>query len=209
MIDLRELHFGRLAVIKEAETVKGKRRWVCACICGTQLTVDQYKLRSGATQSCGCLRNELTAKRSTVHGHARRGYKSRTWSAWAAMNDRCYRKSSTAYQRYGAVGIQVCDRWRTSYDNFLADMGECPEGMTLDRRDNSLGYELNNCRWSTPSEQAVNRRTTRLVTIGDRTQCLKHWASEFGIDYIKVYKRVTYLGWTIEEALEINTKDSA
>lgn len=80
-----------------------------------------------------------------------------TYQSWCAMINRCFQPSQPSYQYYGARGITVCERWR-SYENFLADMGERPEGMTLDRIDNDLGYEPSNCRWATATEQSRNQR---------------------------------------------------
>lgn len=79
------------------------------------------------------------------------------------MRDRCYRETFSAYPNYGGRGITVCDRWRESFENFLADMGERPAGTTLDRIDPFGDYEPDNCRWSTPTEQARNRRKTQEI----------------------------------------------
>lgn len=96
------------------------------------------------------------------HGHARTGTgtPSRTWEAWRSMRKRCYLPTARGYAEYGGRGIIVCERW-SSFDNFLADMGECPAGLSLDRINNNGNYEIGNCRWSTWKEQASNRRTTR------------------------------------------------
>lgn len=97
------------------------------------------------------------------HGHTRRdGYCSPTYYSWYAMLLRCEHLDHAAYVRYGSKGIRICERWH-AFENFLKDMGERPPGMSLDRFPNGAGnYELGNCRWATPIEQAQNRRTTKL-----------------------------------------------
>jgi len=101
---------------------------------------------------------------SIVHGHARKGQHTPTFNSWLAMISRCTRVSQKSYMNYGARGITVCDRWRESFANFLADMGERPEGKTIDRRDNDKGYSPNNCRWATRQEQNVNRRPRQVLS---------------------------------------------
>lgn len=98
-----------------------------------------------------------------THGQSggRLGKASRTYNSWTAMLSRCYKKSDVAYQRYGGRGISVTKRWRDSFESFLNDMGERPEGRTLDRIDNRFGYFHSNCRWATPSEQIRNQSPRR------------------------------------------------
>lgn len=113
-----------------------------------------------------------------------------------------WRVKDKSNSRYGGRGITIDPRWE-SFENFLADMGERPEGASLDRIDNDGPYSANNCRWSTPEEQANNRRNTRHITFGDKTQTLARWARETGTPYSTLYNRIFRHGWSIEEALTI------
>ncbi len=96
------------------------------------------------------------------HGYNRRGKRSPTYSTWRAMINRCSLPSVYAYRWYGARGIRVCERW-LSFANFLSDMGERPEGCTLDRQSNDGNYELSNCKWSTRRDQSRHRGNVKLT----------------------------------------------
>jgi hypothetical protein len=116
------------------------------------------------------------------------------------MKCRCYNPKDINYLRYGGRGITVCDRWRDSFTNFLADMGECPKRLTLDRIDNDGNYEAGNCRWATPKQQQRNKRYNLVLTHNGRTQCLKAWAEETGLNYNTLHGRLRN-GWSVSEAL--------
>lgn len=103
----------------------------------------------------------------TQHGHARNGKVTSEHHAWNDMKQRCYNSNNPRYKDYGGRGITVCYRWLNSFENFLADMGPKPLGLSLDRKDNEGNYTLDNCRWATPMEQAANRRPAK--------KRRKHW----------------------------------
>lgn len=141
--------------------------------------------------------------RRTNHGHCgnprRGGRPSRTYRIWGGIIDRCHNPNSGGWTNYGARGIVVCDRWRT-FENFLLDMGECPPGLSLDRRENHLGYSKANCRWATNEEQANNTTRTVLFTYQGKRMSMKQWTRELGISYdtIKFRRRN---GWSLEDTL--------
>ena len=114
---------------------------------------------------------------------------------------RCHRPSCRAYSNYGARGIYVCDRWRESFENFLADMGPKPSpAHSIDRIDNNLGYSPENCRWATWHEQSRNKRVNLLVEHRGKRQCLTDWARDTGIHVNTLRFRIKK-GWPVERAL--------
>lgn len=153
--------FGLLTVIEEADPYYRSSgfklyRYKCLCKCGRETVVVGQNLRSGTTKSCGCRMGKYK------HGHA--GVGSRTYQTWTAMRARCNNPTHTAYPRYGGKGIAVCDEWNdpeTGFQAFLEDMGERPEGLTLDRKDGAYGYSKANCRWATNAEQYENKKVVR------------------------------------------------
>lgn len=197
LIDLKGLRFDRLTVIERAPNDKwGKTEWSCRCDCGTDRVVDAGSLRRGLIRSCGCFRREETAKNWTTHGYARTA----TYRVWAHLKARCSNPHDNSFRNYGGRGIRVCERW-TIFENFLADMGEKPPGMTLERIDNDGGYSARNCRWASRKEQCNNTRQNLQITHNGVTRNLKQWTEETGVPYHKAYERIYKLGWDIERAL--------
>ena len=131
------------------------------------------------------------------HGDAR---KTPEYLAWQNMRARCNRATHPEYPNYGGRGIVICERWN-DYANFLADMGRRPgSGYSIERIDNDGPYSPENCRWATAAEQRRNKRSTRLVSFGGRTQCIADWAAETGLNADTITIRLR-LGWPVEKAL--------
>ena len=151
--------FGRLTVIGRAKNIGEQTAWNCRCSCGAEKTVMSSKLRSGETRSCGCLRREVSIERMSIHSHSRKGRRSTEYNSWRAMLQRCGNPNYREYRYYGGAGVSVCDRWTSSFENFLADMGMKPHSKhSIDRIDPSGNYEPSNCRWADSLTQRLNRR---------------------------------------------------
>lgn len=141
--------------------------------------------------TCGCQRG-LFKK----HGMSNTS----TYNIWMGVKNRCDSKSSTVYKWYGAKGISYDKKWKT-FEGFLEDMGQRPEGKTLDRIDNSKGYSKENCRWATMKEQQNNKNSNRIFTIKGLTKTMADWCEEYNVNYKLVECRVNKYKWDIEKAL--------
>lgn len=157
------LRSDRLVVVAEAPRLgRGKRAFLCHCDCGAKVTVLGESIRSGNTKSCGCRKID---QRRAFRPHLKHGGSSghpqkrtATYRSWLAMRARCNKHSTNGFENYGGRGIRVCKRW-DRYEAFLADMGERPEGMSIDRIDPDGNYEPGNCRWATAADQRRNQRS--------------------------------------------------
>lgn len=180
--------FGLLTVTRMTEKRNKSLEilWECLCDCGTTVLKSKTYLKNHPHPSCGC--QEHLTKKS--------GYKS-----WATMIQRCYNKNTEEYKYYGGRGIKVCDKWLEGFYNFYLDMGDRPEGFTLDRIDVNGDYEKENCRWATIKEQSTNKRNTIHVAFNGSDVTLRELSELCGISRATLYSRICVCGWSVKDAI--------
>lgn len=154
--------------------------WYCKCDCGNVVRCYGGSLRAGTTASCGCLKSKNTKTKKLIKGAKFIEKKpilrkKPIYYIWASMLTRCLNPKAKCFKNYGGRGITVCERW-LKFENFLADMGEKPDGLSLDRIENDKGYYKENCRWATFEEQANNRRNNVMIKIGSDVKSIAQWA---------------------------------
>lgn len=198
--------FGRLVALHEIPGSPKYIKYMCACDCGTVHPVRAGHLRDGSATSCGCYKRELVRDRGrqTRHGHTTDNSRSPTYAAWQSMRDRCGNERCPRFCDYGGRGIKVCARWG-NFERFLADMGERPEGTSLDRIDVDGNYEPGNCRWATNLEQQNNRRNNRVIAMGGQVKTVAQWCREHGANgnIVRYHLRA---GKPLEVALALGAK---
>lgn len=175
--DITGQKFGRLTAIRPTDERRNNCVvWECLCLCGNKCFVSTDYLRNKHTRSCGCLKQECRYFKH-IHGKAR----TPIYKVWRGMFERCYNPNSKDFKDYGGRGIKVCKHWH-KFENFYEDMGDRPEGKTLDRwPDNDGNYKLENCRWATLKQQNGNRRP---ISCGPNKQ---HWFRAWHKDSMAQY----------------------
>jgi hypothetical protein len=192
-LNLLGQRFERLVVIERLKNDRKYRTWwLCQCDCGWKTAVKGEALVSGGTRSCGCLHREEVAALARQHGMSR----TPTYVSWLNMRRRCGNPADSAYANYGGRGIAVCEAWQASFEAFYADMGVCPVGFTLERRDNDGPYSAENCSWASRKTQGHNRRTTCLVMWNGISRSITEWADVLGLARATVTRRLRN-GWPI------------
>lgn len=192
MLEIIKLNVSRLP--------SGKVKHLFRCFCGKAFEAIRGDVNRGHTKSCGCLvrtddHRNLASTRSTKHGMSN----TPTWNSWSAMRKRCLNRNDKDYKRYGSKGITICAEW-DSFDIFFRDMGNRPEGKTLDRIDTLGNYGPSNCRWATATEQANNRTTTNILTFIGTTHAVAEWARILEVKEDTLANRVRH-GWSTEQVL--------
>ena len=183
--------FSKLTALGFVGIVHSGALWLCRCECGKHATVSSVRLRFGRARSCGCDRPVPTSR--TYNRHP-------IYGLWKSMKSRCFNPNSQAFKEYGGRGITVCDRWRYSFADFLADMGERPNPKhSVERRNNNGHYEPDNCYWATQKQQTRNTRNNVRLTYNGKTQTLVDWANELHIKPCTLANRIR-TGWPVEIA---------
>ena len=181
--DLTGMKFGRLTVLERAENKGTRTCWLCKCDCGNEVTVLGEDLKSGHTQSCGCLHREQVAEFFTKHGMCRTSI----YNTWCGMLARCYNSECKSYPCYGGRGIKVYPDWINDFQAFYDYVSQLEnfgvEGYTLDRIDNEGNYEPGNLRWADIKAQNRNTRRNIFVEYNGEQMCLKDAAQKSGINY--------------------------
>lgn len=198
-INLTGKRFGSLTVLKYCKGSQGCRsRWLCRCKCGNMTKVDAPNLKNGHTKSCGCLRGEVCRRAAITHGLS----KTEEYGIWHGMKNRCYNENDQKHwKNYGGRGIKICDRWRNSFEHFIADMGHRPSVKhTLERLDNNGDYSPSNCRWEIPSTNLNNKRTNIRIEFNGRIQTVTQWARELNMHQATLRYRLKR-GWPVEKTL--------
>lgn len=207
-LDITGQRYGRLVGIRLLDKRGKATIWEMQCDCGAVTKVALGSVRFGLTKSCGCLKTESTLARLTKHGHSPAKGSSTTYICYNLMKRRCCDKNNQDWRHYGGRGIKVCDRWLESFANFLADMGEKPKGLTLDRKDNNGNYEPGNCRWISRKEQSRNTRRNHIVEFNGHKGTLAEWEEITGFNQQVISARLRN-GWPIDKALTTPIRQNA
>jgi len=196
-LELLGKQFTYLTVISAEGVINGRSQWRVRCVCGVERVLQGKSLNRGHYKSCGCKTGELISNSNTKHGMSHHNF----YAVWDTMIARCHRPSHKSYKNYGAVGIQVCERWKRSFINFRDDMlPSYIKGLQLDRIDGTKGYSPDNCRWVTPTQQARNTRLNVLINTSKGSMCISEAAETFNIGNTTILYRIA-AGWPEDKLL--------
>lgn len=206
--NLQNRRYGLLVVRDRDNSQPGIVRWNCICDCGNVLSIRGGNLRSGNTKSCGCVRNEMTGRRSLKHGQSV-GYKSTPeHRAWKQALNRCRNSKLKSWEHYGGRGISVCPEWEASFQAFFDHVGNRPSPVhSLDRINVDGNYEPGNVRWATRVEQARNTRRNTQFEYRGEAGCFADMVDIAGINYSTAKDRKLH-GWSIADIIETPARET-
>lgn len=196
--------YGRLTIQEYAGKAKNGSTLVkCICDCGTEKIVRLCSLKKGGIKSCGCFAKELLIKRNkdvkyTTHGQSR----TRLYTIWCDMKQRCLNKNQKVFKHYGERKISICDEWKNNFNSFYdwAIRNGYADNLTIDRIDVDGNYKPSNCRWATTQQQRRNTRSNVFVEINGVKKVLIDWCDDYKIKYTTVLSRI-YSGWEMVKAI--------
>lgn len=187
--------FGRLTVVNADLKVS---YFIVKCVCGNTKSVRRDHLLTGKTLSCGCLFREMLSERNTTHGMSRTS----EYRTWKNILHRCNDETDHRFKDYGGRGIRVCPQW-LDFAKFLEDMGKKPfDAAQIDRSNNFIGYNKENCSWVTRKQNQRNTRSNRLIEYKGEVQPLVVFAERFGINKSTLHKRISRSDWSVKMAIE-------
>lgn len=201
--DITGLTVGYLTAVRYAGSDGAKSLWEALCHCGKTVIMPASEMKKqkarGIVASCGCMRKQTIGRRNTKHGMSAHP----AYGVWRSMVDRCSLPSHQAWKNYGGRGILVCESW-LMFENFWADMGPTYRvGYSLDRRDNSAGYNPLNCAWRTSRHQANNKRSNVVLNTPNGRMTLSEAAAFYQVGRSTLEYRLSH-GWTLEQALTVS-----
>lgn len=188
LIDITGMKFGRLTALKRVISLDNQAKWVFRCDCGAVITAFKSNVTSGKTNSCGCLRNERVREAVSTHGLSG----SRLYKIWGNMTHRCHNSSDARYKDYGGRGISVCDEWLNNPAAFVSWslLNGYGAELSLERKDNNLGYCPENCKWTTRKDQMRNKRDNHIIDTPLGPMCIVDAAERAGVKYSTLSNRV-------------------
>lgn len=206
--------YNRLTVIAFENTKRGKTgcwNWIVRCDCGTLKSVNPYRVLNGNTKSCGCYKAEQTIEYNKKEKVKHKGRRTRLYTIWHGMKQRCHCETSHDYKNYGARGIIVCDEWRNDFTAFRewALKNGYSDKLSIDRIDVNGNYCPENCRWTDCKTQNRNRTTNVIVSYRGKEYNYAELAEIAGISYGALYARINHFGWSVEKAVNTPLKRSS
>lgn len=197
--DISSKQFGHWYVLNRVFKENGKTHWRCKCKCGKEYDVNASHLLNGASTKCKtCHNKQAVAMRPIIHGNCT-NKPSKEYRIWSTMKTRCLNKNHQNYRLYGGRGITISNRW-LHFNNFLNEMGKCPSGMTLERKNVNGNYSKRNCVWATTYTQCRNKRTNVYKTAYGKKMIITDWARAYKMPYTSFRRLIDNIGWPLPEA---------